>query len=127
MGFWFFMLAMVLLIPGLMIFFGRRFMDKPPEDIGFLYGYRTYRSMRNQDTWCFAHQHFGRLWYRWGLWLLLSAIPMLFFIQKGEDAIGIAGTVLLLIQLIPMMIPIVLTERALKKHFDKDGNPVNPQ
>ena len=127
MGFWLFMLAMVLLIPGLMIFFGRRFMYNPPEDIGFLYGYRTWRSMRNQDTWRFAHQYFGRLWYRWGLWMLLSAIPMLFFVQNGEDVVGIAGTALVIIQLIPMMIPILLTERALRKHFDKDGNPIDSQ
>lgn len=126
MGFWIFMLLMALLQPGLMIFFGHRFIHHPPEDIGFLYGYRTYRSMRNPDTWQFAHRHFGRIWYRLGMILLpVSLIPMLFFIGKDEDAIGVAGTIVMLAQLIPLTLPIIFTERALRKHFDKDGNPKN--
>lgn len=125
MGFWIFMMLMALLIPGCMIFFGRRFTENPPEDIGFLYGYRTYRSTKNRDTWQFAHKYFGKIWYRCGLWTLpLSLIPMLFFIGKGEDAIGIAGSVILGIQMIPLILPIILTEIALRKHFDKDGNRI---
>lgn len=125
MGFWIFMALMTMLLPACMIFFGRRFMENPPEEINSLYGYRTYRSMKNPDTWQFAHQYFGKIWYRWGLWLLpASLIPLLFFIGKGEDAIGVAGVIILGAQMIPLIIPIILTEIALRKHFDKDGNRI---
>ena len=113
MGFWIFMALMALLLPGCMIFFGRKFITSPPEDIGFLYGYRTYRSMKNPDTWQFAHHYFGKLWYRWGLWLLpISLLPLLFFIGKGEDAIGTVGSILMIAQMIPLIFPIFLTRSA---------------
>ena len=126
MGFWIFMALMVALLPLCMIYFGRRFMATPPEEINSLYGYRTYRSMKNADTWQFAHQYFGRIWYRWGLWALpVSLLLMLFFIGKGDDIIGLAGCILLGIQMIPLIIPIFLTEIALRQHFDKDGNRIS--
>ena len=39
-----------------------------------------------------------------------------------ENAVGIAGTVLCTIQLLPLLLSIIPTERALRKTFDKDGN-----
>ncbi len=41
MGFWLFCTASSLLIPLVMLFFGRRFLTKPPKSINSLYGYRT--------------------------------------------------------------------------------------
>ena len=54
MGFWLFCTASSLLIPLVMLFFGRRFLTKPPKSINSLYGYRTARSMKNQQTWDFT-------------------------------------------------------------------------
>ena len=45
MGFWLFCTASSLLIPLVMLFFGRRFLTKPPKSINSLYGYRTARSL----------------------------------------------------------------------------------
>ena len=56
MGFWLYCTAMCLLIPGIMLYFGWRFLNKPPQNINSIYGYRTSRSMKNQQTWDFAHQ-----------------------------------------------------------------------
>ena len=61
MGFWLFCTASSLLIPLVMLFFGRRFLTKPPKSINSLYGYRTARSMKNQQTWDFAHRVCGKL------------------------------------------------------------------
>ena len=55
MGFWVFMLFMDLLIPFTMIGFGKLFMTKLPQDINTVFGYRTTMSMKNKDTWAFAH------------------------------------------------------------------------
>lgn len=48
MGFWFFMLAMNLIIPLSMIFLGKYFSKHAPGQINMLFGYRTARSMKNQ-------------------------------------------------------------------------------
>lgn len=46
MGFWFFMLAMNLIIPLSMIFLGKYFSKHAPGQINMLFGYRTARSMK---------------------------------------------------------------------------------
>ena len=126
MGFWIFMLAMNLLFPLIMIVMGRYFMKKSPKEINYIFGYRTNMSMKNKDTWDFAHKYFGKRWFRLG-WLLIpiSVIPMLFVIGKVEDIIGTVGMVVMVIDLILLIAPIFPTERALKKIFDKDGNKRN--
>ena len=120
------MLAMNLLFPFIMIVMGRYFMKKSPKEINYIFGYRTNMSMKNKDTWDFAHKYFGKRWFRLG-WLLIpiSVIPMLFVIGKGEDIIGTVGMVVMVIDLILLIAPIFPTERALKKIFDKDGNKRN--
>lgn len=119
MGFWIFMLVSVLLLPAVMILFGKRFSKKAPGRINHFFGYRTERSMRNQDTWDFAHRYLGGLWFRWGLVLLpLSGIAMLFVLHSTEEIIAILGTAAVFLQMIPMLISVFLTERALKRKFD---------
>ncbi len=95
MGFWCFMLAMDLIIPLSMIFLGKYFSKRAPKEINMLFGYRTARSMKNQDTWQFAHRYFGKLWYKMGLWLLiLSVAAMLPGLGKDKDAVGTLGGIL---------------------------------
>ena len=67
MGFSIFMLIMVLLIPLTMLFFGWLLFRKTPKEINYVYGYRTKRSMMNEETCKFANQYFGKVWYLCGL------------------------------------------------------------
>lgn len=121
-GFWLFMLVMDLLVPVVMIVFGRLFLRRPPHTINYTFGYRTSMSMKNQDTWQFANQYCGKLWLRLG-WMLvpLSIIPMLFVISKDIEAIANVGLAVSLLQLVPLVGSIFPTELALKKVFDKNG------
>ena len=64
MGFWIFMLIMDLLLPFTMIGFGRYFMKKAPKEINSVFGYRTSMSMKNKDTWEFAHKYCGKVLQR---------------------------------------------------------------
>ena len=106
-----------------MLLLGKRFMKSAPGQINMLFGYRTARSMKNQDTWQFAHRYFGMLWYRSGLALLpLTIAAMLLLLGKNESTVGNAGGLICMAQLPVMLYAIVPTERALKKTFDKDGN-----
>lgn len=117
------MLIMDLLIPFTMIGFGRLFLSAAPKEINFVYGYRTPMSMKNRNTWEFAHKYCGKIWYRWGLVLFpVSVISMLLVIGEAEDTVGAIGGVLCGIQMIPLIGTIFLVERALKKEFDADGN-----
>lgn len=126
MGFWIFMFVMDLLIPVTMILIGRVFMKKPPKTINSFYGYRTTSSMRSKETWEFAHQCSGKIWYSSG-WVLLipSILGMFLVLKKDVDVIGTVGGILCLVQCIPMAGVIIPTERALQREFDQDGNRKN--
>lgn len=124
MGYWLFMLAVILLMPLTMIIFGRHFMHNPPKDINGSYGYRTSMSMKSRETWDFSHRYFGKLWFILGLILLpLSAAAMLFLLGKSVGAIGNASIVIMAVQLVFVIVPIFPTEAALKRNFDSNGFP----
>lgn len=126
MGFWIFMLIMDLLTPLLMLGFGSLSLKQAPKEINFIYGYRTTMSMKNKDTWQFAHAYFGRLWLRIGLILLpVSIIPLLFVINRDTNTVSIVGGIVCAVQVVVLLGSIVPVEKALKRTFDKDGNRKN--
>ena len=121
-AFWIFVLAMDLLIPGVMIGFGKEFQKNPPTEINPGYGYRTAMSSKNQDTWDFAQKRMGEVWHKWGKALLVpSFVPLLFVLGRDVGTVGAVGMVICGVQLIVMLSSIGVTEHALRKNFDKDG------
>ena len=123
MGFWIFMLIMDLLIPFTMIGFGKYFLKTAPKEINAVFGYRTTMSMKNKDTWLFAHKYCGKIWYKVGLIMLpISFVIMLFVIGRTKDMIGMVGGIVCFVQMIPLVGTIIPTERALKMNFDENGN-----
>lgn len=123
MGFWIFMLVMDLLIPFTLIGFGKYFLKTAPKKINTIFGYRTTMSMKNKDTWEFAHKYCGKIWYISGLVMFpASLIIMLTILGKTENVIGTIGGFVCFVQLIALIGTIIPTERALKKNFDKNGN-----
>ena len=122
MVFWCMMLLFTLMIPAVMIGFGRSFFKRPPRDINATFGYRTTMSMKNQETWKLAHTVCGRFWFRCGRILLpLSVVPMLFVIGRGTETVGYTGVIIVFIQLVPLLCALPVTEHALRKKFDKNG------
>ena len=123
MGFRFFMVITLLLIPVIMIVVGKFYRDKASGEINHFIGYRTTRSMKNDETWKFAHKHFSKMWYKWGLIMIpISILPMVFVIGKDEDTIGTLGAIICSLQIVPILVSIVFTEKALKEKFDEEGN-----
>ena len=118
------MFIMDLLIPIIMILLGRAFLKKAPKEINYIFGYRTSRSMKNRDTWEFAHRYCGKIWLICGLTLIpIVAGIMLCFIGADTKTVGYVGAALLVFPPLLIILSIILTERALKNAFDKNGNP----
>ena len=91
-GFWIFMVIIDMLIPLTMIIFGKRFMQRPPGDINCVSGYRTTMSMKNADTWAFAHHYCGRIWYVTGIVMILpSLLPFFICYRKRRRYCGNGG------------------------------------
>lgn len=124
MGYKIFMFIMILLIPAVMVGFGAYFMKRAPKKINYVFGYRTAMSMKNEDTWKFAHKLIGKIWLVCGTLLLVGGIVFFFVFTSGKDenSVNIASLVILGVQLLVLMCSIIPTEIALKKTFDENGN-----
>ena len=123
-GFWIFILIVTLLLPITMILLGNVFSNnKGPKEINWASGYRTTRSMKNQDTWQFAQSYMGKVWKIMGCVLTPVALVAMFF-SFGKDVgyVGVYGMVIEGVELIVMLFSIVLVENALKRTFDDSGN-----
>lgn len=122
MWLWWFWLICDLFIPLVMIVVGRMTWKHCPKNINSLIGYRTTRSMKNMDTWKFAHEYCGKLWWKLG-WLIMILTVLMYIplYQSNDNIIGIAGVVLITIQCTVLIISIYPTEKALKEHFTDDG------
>lgn len=122
MGIWWLLEVCNILIPTIMLVAGYMMWKHCPKEINWVYGYRTSRSMKNMDTWRFAHEFCGRLWWRLGWILLIPSIVVLIpFIHSSEEVIGVVGFVVMIIQCIALIVSIFPTEIALKKNFDENG------
>ena len=125
---------------------------KKPKSKFAYSGYRTPMSMKNEETWEYAQRFFGKLWFRSGIVLgVISIIPLLFFmakdknnvyydfqkiegadiktfepegffIGKDKDTVGFAGMIICYVQLVAMLLPVIPTELALRRRFDRYGN-----
>ena len=124
LGMWILMLVCNLPIPAVMIGIGRQYEAKPPRKINGLSGYRTKRSMKNQDTWDFAQAYMGKVWRKagWGLLpLTVLGQALTLFCPTIESMCmwSLAPTTVGVVALIATIFPV---ERALKRTFDKNGN-----
>ncbi len=113
--------ASIVLIDGLMLVFSQIFVKRPPKTINGVYGYRTTMSMKNRDTWTFAHQTIGRLAQKSGVPVMVASLLLLYALRfvPGYAATSMA---VLFLQIAWIFVLLFLTERALRKRFDKDGN-----
>ncbi len=122
MQFWILMLSFDLITPALMAIGGYIMKKHPPKSISALIGYRTELSMKNADTWKFAHEHCGGLWLKVGLIMLIpSAAPFIALTAASQELVAAVGLAIMLVQLTALVICIFQTERALKKKFNTNG------
>lgn len=124
MGLWIFMLVIDLLIPAAFLGFGYMFRKSPPDKINLAFGYRSRRSMMNEETWAFAQRRMGELWFLLGkITLPLTVIPMLAVFGRGSGTVGTVAMVIEGIQMVLLIGSIFPVEAALKKQFDDNGRP----
>lgn len=124
MGFWIFMFCCTLLMPIIMIIAGNSMRLGKFKTINSIVGYRTRRSMQNQQTWDYAQRECGRLWVRWGVLMLVpAAVIMLLLLGKEIPTIGTVGGIFTVLQMLPLLLSIAIVEKKLREKFDENGLP----
>ena len=125
MGFWIFMFIITLLIPAALLLTWH--LCPKLKTINNASGYRTKRSMINQDTWDFAQKYCARMsiyMFFPSLILAIVIMPMPRVINMSMSRIGWIGLGITIIQMISFVVIIISTEKSLKKTFDESGNRV---
>lgn len=118
MGIWMATLLLNLLIPIVIWIIGILYLKRPSKSINWMHGYRTQKSMKNQETWEYAQRHFGGVCCRWGIgFATVVLLLMILVIGKSEKIIGTIGSAIGTSEGFLMAYILVPTERALKKKF----------
>lgn len=123
MKFWIFMFIVTLLIPTSLLL--TWYLCPKIKTINNVSGYRTKRSMQNQNAWDFAQKYCSKIsLYMFFPSLILAIVIMPTVISKPVDVIGWIGLGIIMIQMISFIVIIISTEKALKKSFDENKNKV---
>lgn len=102
-----------------MIIFGFLWRKYPPKNINWIYGYRSLTSMKNEDTWNFAHIYQAKVWRWTGIILLIAVLMFSLLFKKNYKEIP---SWVFYSELIFLILTIIPTELSLRKKFDKEGN-----
>lgn len=123
MKFWIFMFIVTLLIPTSLLL--TWYLCPKIKTINNVSGYRTKRSMQNQNAWDFAQKYCSKIsLYVFFPSLILAIVIMPTVTSKPVDVIGWIGLGITMIQMVSFIVIIISTEKALKKTFDESKNKV---
>ena len=113
----------VFVVPAVLLLFGWLFTrGHYPKHPNGVYGYRTTRSMKNDETWTFAQERWGRSCWRVGWWLLLFSLLVVSILQtQPVRQHGIYIGAWITVQSVLTLGTILPVERALKNTFDEFG------
>ncbi len=117
-SYWAVIFIALIALPITMISFGNTFRRFAPG-YGYIFGYKTKRSLNSNESWVFAHLVFGKIWFIEGIILgILTVICMIYLIGKDSELIGMLSIAMVTVELVGFVLSIILTERALKKKLD---------
>lgn len=103
-----------------MLLFGCIFVYKPPKKVNGWVGYRTHMSMKNQQTWDYAHRVAGHIWLILGVGILPSSI-LLPLVLKDWTYLEEFIMIQIYVQISLLILVIPLVEIRLHKRFNPNG------
>ncbi|MDO5574211.1 MAG: SdpI family protein [bacterium] len=122
MGIWIMNCIIALLMPVILLIVGAIFHKSPPKKTNGVYGYRTTRSRKNQDTWDFSQKYAGELFWKIG-WIsvLVSVVECIVLWFLSEPVQGILISIVLVLEMVAIFVIIAMVEKKLKETFDDNG------
>lgn len=104
----------VLSVNGLLFLLSVIFYFFPPKKINALYGYRTNKSMLNEDIWQFANTYFLKEFIKYAAISFVAALVLAYL----KPDISWQPMVIMLLSL---AVSVIKTEQELSKNFDDEG------
>ena len=75
------MIYTIFIIPIMIIVIGYLMNQYPPKKPNWFVGYRTRKSMKNDDVWKVANKYCGEIWIKMGLLMLIIAIILYILVR----------------------------------------------
>ena len=99
------------------------FKNKNEKTLDAMHKLKEYAmSMKNKETWKFAHKYCGRLWVKIGTIVRIFSICINLFISMLDTQVkSMVGICINILQTIIIVATIYPVERELKRNFDKNG------
>lgn len=104
----------VLSINGLLFVLGIIFYFFPPKKINALYGYRTNKSIQNEEIWQFANQFFAKQLLVYSGVSFIAAMLLVYINPK-------ISWQPMVIMVLCLGVSVIKTEQALNKVFNDEG------
>lgn len=105
----------VLTTNGVLFLLSIIFWKFPPKKVNNWYGYRTYKTMQNQQIWDFANSTFNNSFLKYSGFSFLSSL-LLALIAKNN----LTWIPMLLVAL-AIIVSIISTEKTISEHFTDEG------
>ncbi|MFT5762177.1 MAG: putative membrane protein [Polaribacter sp.] len=109
----------VISVNGLLFFFSIVFYFFPPKKINSWYGYRTNKSMKNEEVWHFANTFFNKTLLQYAAISFVAALLLVFIISVKTTWQP------MVILLLTLAVSVIKTEQVLSRNFDSDGEKLN--
>jgi len=89
------MIYAIFIIPLLVMMTGFLMYKYPPQKVNWFIGYRTRKSMNNENVWKMANEYCGKLWIKIGL--IMLAIALLLCVLTYFEIVIFTETLLMVI------------------------------
>ncbi len=106
----------VLSVNGLIFLLSLIFYFFPPKKINNFYGYRTHKSMLNQDVWDYSNTLFNKSLLIYSVICFVAAMLLTYFNPEQMQSWIPMGLLLLTI-----LVCVIKTEQGIKQNFDENG------
>ncbi|MEQ9008985.1 MAG: SdpI family protein, partial [Ekhidna sp.] len=93
----------------------------PPKKINWLYGYRTPRSMKSQESWNAANKYANDLMMYVAIITIISQIILYFIFPREIAVLTSCGLMCIL-----LVLSLIVVEKFLKENFDQEGKRKSP-
>ncbi len=111
-----------LAVPVAMVALGLILWRCPPKGPNWLLGFRSRRARAGDDSWAFAQDLAGKIWFCLGLCLLIAALLVCHSLRDVDIEASLPTWLLLLVgQIVAMLVVIITVNIVLLCKFDRFG------
>ena len=111
------MIYVICIIPLLVMIAGFLMYKYPPKKVNWFIGYRTIKSMHDENVWKIANKYCGKIWIKIGLIMLV--IALLLCILTCFEIVIFTETLLLVIvfsEIGTLLLSILMVENKIKSY-----------